>query len=122
MDFFIRQTATEPILKLKVIDDGTNDRAFFNDLLENSTITFEMFDVKTGEPQILNSPCFLTNVTRKVNQTVDEYYINHRFSEFDTLVKGRFEGIVTIEFLNVDLVPLSKLIVPIKEKLYINIV
>lgn len=122
MDFYIRQTATEPILKLKVVDDGTNDRAFFNDQLENSTITFEMFDVKTGEHQILNSPCFLTNVTRKVNQTVSEYLINFRFSEFDTLVKGRFEGVVTIQFLNTDLEPTSKLIVPIKEKLYINII
>jgi hypothetical protein len=122
MDFFIRQTSTEPVLKLKIIDDGTNDRSYFNDLLENSRITFEMFDVKTGEHQILNSPCALTNVTRKVNQTVDEYYIVYQFTEFDTMVKGRFEGVVTVQFLDTDLNPTTKLIVPIKEKLFINIV
>ena len=49
MEFFIRQGASEPILKLRMIDDGKNDKSSFNDMLENSDITFEMFDVKTEE-------------------------------------------------------------------------
>ena len=49
MEFFIRQGATEPILKMRLIDDGKNDKSSFNDMLENSDITFEMFDVKTEE-------------------------------------------------------------------------
>ena len=54
MEFFIRQGATDPILKLRLIDDGKNDKSSFNDMLENSDITFEMFDVKTEEYHILN--------------------------------------------------------------------
>lgn len=117
MEFFIRQKSTEPVLKLRLIDDGKNDKSSFNDLLETATITFEMFDVKTGDAQILNAPCYVTTRTKKYNFTTDEYYIVYQFTESDTSVKGRFEGIVTILFTDN-----KKLIVPIKEKLYINIV
>ena len=50
MEFFIRQGATDPILKMRLIDDGKNDKSSFNDMLESgTTITFEMFDVNTNE-------------------------------------------------------------------------
>ena len=54
MDFFIRQGATDPILKLRLVDDGKNDKSSFNEMLENSSITFDMIDVKTNDPVILN--------------------------------------------------------------------
>lgn len=117
MEFFIRQFSTKPILKLRLIDDGKNDKSSFNDLLETATITFEMSDVKTGDAQILNAPCYITTRTKKYHQTTDEYYITYQFTESDTSVKGRFEGVVTILFADN-----NKLILPIKEKLYINIV
>lgn len=122
MEFFIRQGASEPILKLRLVDDGKNDKSSFNDLLENSDITFEMFDVKTEQYQVLNGECLLTTRTKKYDQTTDEYYITYRFTEDNTSVKGRYEGIITIQFLDVSSNPTNKLIVPIKEKLYINIV
>jgi hypothetical protein len=121
MEFFIRQGATDPILKLKLIDDGKNDKSSFNDLLENADITFEMSDVKTGEPFILGSQCNITTRTKKYNQTTDEYYIVYRFTEQQTSQVGRFEGKVTVQFLDTDSNPTNKLILPIKEKLFINI-
>jgi len=122
MEFFIRQGASDPILKLRLIDDGKNDKSSYNDLLENSEITFEMEDVKTNMFTILNSPCDLVLRKKKYNQTTDEYYITHRFTAAQTAEKGRFEGKVTIQFLDVDLNPTEKLIVPIREKLFINII
>ena len=122
MEFFIRQTATDPILKLRLIDDGINDKSYLNDLLENSSITFNMSDVKTGEYQILNDACNLTLRTKKYNQTTDEYYIVYRFKESGTTIKGRFEGVITIQFLDSSSNPTNKLILPIKEKLYINVI
>ena len=117
MDFFIRQGATDPILKMRMIDDGKNDKSSFNDMLASgATITFEMSDVTTGEPMVLGSECLLTNRTKKYNYTTDEYYITHRFTEEQTLQIGRFEGKVTITFDNGNI-----LILPVKEKLYINI-
>lgn len=122
MEFFIRQGATDPILKLRLIDDGKNDKSSFNDLLENSDIRFEMFDVKTEEYQVLNGLCLLTTRTKKYDQTTDEYYITYRFTEENTLQKGRFEGTVNIQFLDTNSNPTTKLILPIKEKLFINVI
>ena len=122
MEFFIRQGATDPILKMRLIDDGKNDKSSFNDLLENSNITFEMFDAKTEEYQILNGQCLLTTRTKKYNQTTDEYYITYRFTEENTLKKGKYEGIITVQFLDTNSNPTNKLILPIREKLFINIV
>ena len=122
MEFFIRQGATDPILKLRLIDDGKNDKSSFNDLLENSDITFEMFDLETGTYEVLNSQCLLTTRTKKYDQTTDEYYITHRFTESNTSKKGRYEGTVTVQFLDTNSNPTNKLILPIKEKLFINII
>lgn len=121
MEFFIRQGASEPILKLKLIDDGKNDKSSFNDALELCDITFDMYDVITGEPEILNSDCQITTRDKKYNQTTDEYYIVHRFTESQTAKPGKYEGKVTIQFLNTNLSPTTKLILPVKEKLFITI-
>jgi hypothetical protein len=122
MEFFIRQGATDPILKMRLIDDGKNDKSSLNDLLENSNITFEMFDVETEQYHILNGMCQLTNRIKKYDQTTDEYYITYRFTEEGTSVKGRFEGMITIQFLDINSNPTNKLIVPIGEKLFINVI
>ncbi len=118
MEFFIRQGATDPILKLRLVDDGKNDKSSFNDMLESgSTITFEMFDVKTNEYVILDSECLVTTRTKKFNHTTDEYYITHRFTTGHTANVGRYEGKINITFPDGNL-----LIAPIKEKLFINVI
>lgn len=122
MEFFIRQGSSEPILKMRLIDDGKNDKSSFNESLLNSTITFNMYDSENGMAEILNSECQVTTRTKKYSQTTDEYYIVHRFTETQTANKGRFEGIINIQFLDTELDPTTKLILPIQEKLYINII
>lgn len=122
MEFFIRKGATDPILKLRLVDDGRNDKSSLNDLLENADIRFDMYEVETEIPQILNAPCNLTLRTKKYDQTTDEYYITYRFTEEQTSESGKFEGIITIQFRDTNLQLTNKLIVPIKEKLFINII
>jgi hypothetical protein len=117
MNFYIRKGATDPILKLKLIDDGKNDKSSFNDILETSTITFEMFDVKTNEYIIIDSPCSLINRTDKFNNITDELYIIHRFTTAHTENIGKFEGKITITFEDDNI-----LITPIHEKLFINVI
>lgn len=121
MEFFIRQGASDPILKMRMIDDGKNDKSSFNDLLENANITFDMYRLDDGEPEILNSTCYITTRDKKYNQTTDEYYITHRFSELQTSKSGKYEGKVTVQFLDTNLNPTTKLILPVKEKLFITI-
>lgn len=122
MEFFIRQGSTDPIIKLKLIDDGKNDKSSFNELLINSEITFEMFDVKTEEYVVLNGMCLLTYKTKKFANTNDEYFITYRFTEEQTSKRGRYEGVVTIQFLDTNRQPTTKLLLPIQEKLFINVV
>lgn len=121
MEFQIRQGASEPLLKLRMIQDGKNDKSSFNDDLENAVITFEMVDTKTGEYEVLGEPCELSLRKKLFNQTTDEYYIIYRFKESETSKIGKYEGKVIVQFRDTDLYPTSKLILPIKEKLYINI-
>jgi uncharacterized protein YuzE len=121
MEFFIRQGASDPILKMRMIDDGKNDKSSFNDLLENADITFEMYDVKTDIPYILNESCNITTRTKLYNQTTDEYYITYRFTESQTSEVGKYEGKVIIQFKDDNGDPTNKLILPVKEKLFINI-
>lgn len=122
MEFFIRQNASDPILKLRMVNDGKNDKSSINDLLENADITFDMYTVNDEIPVILNSTCNITTRTKNFQNTTDEYYIVHRFTETQTSKKGKYEGVVTVQFLDTDQNPTTKLILPIKEKLYINIV
>jgi len=122
MEFFIRKGSNKPNLKLKMIDDGINDKSSFNKLLERSNIILDMFNVKTGEYHILNGQCDLTNRIKKYNFTNDEYYIIYQFTEDDTSKIGRYEGIITISFFDENLTPTNKLILPIKEKLFINVI
>lgn len=122
MNFFIRQGSTRPVLKLRLIDDGKNDKSSFNSQLLNSDIRFDMLNVKTGEYQTLQGVCRLVLRTKKTNFRTDEFYIVYRFTEEDTSVIGKFEGIITINFLTANNSPLGKLIVPIREKLFIHII
>ena len=121
MEFYIRQGASDPILKLKLIDDGINDKSSINDLLENSDITFEMSEYKTNIPVILDGLCWTTSRTKKYDMTTDEYYITFRFTEEQTSQVGKFEGKFIVQFLDTNQNPTTKLILPVKEKLYINI-
>ncbi len=122
MDFFIRQGASDPILKMRMIDDGKNDKSSFNEMLENAKITFEMSDVATGTPYILNAECNLTNRTKKFNYTNDEYYITYRFTEEQTSEIDKFEGKITVQFNDGNGNNTTKLILPIREKLFINVI
>lgn len=121
MEFFIRQGSTTPILKLQLIDDGKNDMSSFNDQLENAVIRFEMSDSTTNEPFILDAPCYLTTKTELYNQTTTSYYIVYNFNCEQTRSVGKYEGKITIYFRDTNLNSTGTLILPVREKLYINI-
>lgn len=122
MEFHIRKGATKPVLKLRLVDDGKNDKSSYNEDLLNAVVTFEMMDVSNGVYKTLNGTCGITTRTKKYNNVTDEYYIIYQFTSNDTSELGRYEGTVTIQFRDTDLNDTYKLIIPIQEKLYINVV
>lgn len=117
MDFHINKKATLPILKMELIRDGRYTYKEFHDKLQNSEITFCMSDIITGTKKIGRKPglCILKSEYNGCND--EEYYIAYQFSEKDTSTPGTYVGYFTIDFLDDS----GKLIVPIREELYIHI-
>lgn len=114
MEFFIKQNATLPVLKMQVVKDG---RAGYLELMESlpvSTIFFTMINEETGIPKIVSAPCEIVNLLLPEGAT-PEYYIYFKFNARDTNTPGRYVG----QFLiNNDE---GQLILPLREELYINI-
>jgi hypothetical protein len=119
MEFFINQHSTLPKLKMELINDGRNDFRNFYEKIQNATITFTMYDVNTKVKKI---SCSQANIEMAVandcaNTETPTYYIAYQFTEVQTNRVGRYNGYFTIEFLD----GTGKLIAPIRDELYINV-
>jgi hypothetical protein len=114
MEFFIKQNATLPVLKMQVVKDG---RAGYLELmqdLEVSTIFFTMINVETEIPKIVSAPCEIVSLILPLG-AAPEYYIYFKFTAMDTDEPGRYVGQFLIK--NDE----GNLILPIREELYINV-
>ena len=114
MEFFIKQNANLPVLKMQVVKDG---RAGYFELmqdLEVSTIFFTMIDVETEIPKIVSAPCEIVSLILPLG-AAPEYYIYYKFTARDTNTPGRYVGQFLIK--NDE----GNLILPIREELYINV-
>jgi hypothetical protein len=117
MEFFIKQNASLPILKMDLVKDGRTDSAInLYEILDNSNIRFSMKNIDNGTQKIFMQPAYLTEKTGISNYSPKEYYIYYKWSSKDTNKKGRYVG----EFLLV--LENGELISPIRENLYINII
>jgi hypothetical protein len=116
MEFYIAQNSNLPILKMELDYNGKSSVEEFNSIIENSSIFFSMKNVVDGNYKILNKKAGFTNKVFIEPNSKTEYYIYYKFSLYDTNRVGRYEG--EFVFINDD----GTLILPLKEKLYINIV
>lgn len=118
MDFYINKNATLPILKMELINDGRNENGNFYDIFQNSEITFCMTDANTGIKKIGNKKalCILKEPSDSCNG--EEYYIGYKFTERETKKPAMYYGSFTITFNDGS----GRLIVPIKDELYIHVV
>ena len=115
MERFNKNFATWPVLKISVVKEGRSDYNHFMEYIEESAIFFSMVDVETGIPKIVTRPAgFVAKTGMDPNAPV-EYYVYYQFTSKDTRKVGRFEG--QFLFRNDD----GTLILPIRDKLYINI-
>lgn len=115
MEFFIKKNATLPLLKLQVVKNGRLDYNNFMSLIEQSSLFFSMVDVETGVSKIISRPAgFVEKVNVNPNAD-DEYYLYYQFQNRDTNKIGRFEGQFMLKSND------GVLILPIREKLFINV-
>ena len=115
MDFFIKKNSTLPVLKLQVVKDGRSDYDNFMKDIELSSIFFSMVDVETGIHKISSRPAGFVEKTFIDPNAEPEYYIYYQFTPRDTNRVGRYEGQFMLR--NDE----GVLILPIREKLIINI-
>ena len=122
MIFTIRQNSKLPSLRMKLYRDGRNDYNRFEELLENSIITFAMKDEKTGIYKVANKEAKIVLKDPCDINSKKEYYIVYDFTTDDTNKPGVYIGQFKITFLNSQLQPNGELITPIAEELYIHVI
>lgn len=116
MEFFIGKNTTLPLLKMQIVKTGQeSDHQDFMRIIEKSTIYFSMVDVASGTPKIISELGGFVSKTFLEPNAATEYYIYYKFNKKDTNKVGRYEG----QFVLIS--DEGKLIVPIREKLYINV-
>ena len=115
MEFFIKQNATLPVLKMQIVKDGRSDYVVFMDQLEVSTIYFSMINTANGIPKVVSSPANIVEKTFAEQGTPVEYYVYFQFTSTMTNTPGRYVGQFLIK--NDE----GNLILPIREELYINV-
>jgi len=115
MEFFIKQNATLPTLKLQVVKDGRNDFRSFMETLQNAIITFSMVNTDNGILKIASKPAYITEKFFDNPDAPQEFYIYYNFTANDTKTPGRYMGEFSITTTD------GELIVPIRESLFINI-
>jgi len=115
MEFYIKKNATLPVLKMQVVKDGRSDYNKMMEMIEEASIFFSMVDTETGIPRIVTRPAGFVEKKLLDPNAEYEYYVYYQFTPNDTRKVGRYEG----QFLlrNSD----GTLILPIREKLYINV-
>lgn len=122
--FFIKQSATQPILLMKLIKDGGNDFQKFHNALENSSITFSMIDVNTGAYKIANKAGGIIQKEKLVNDDEpNEYYIYYKFTSGDTKNIGTYKGEFKINLYDVSgSTTTGTFIGPIQQDLIIRVI
>lgn len=115
MEFFIKKNATLPLLKMQVVKDGRSDYNKMMSLIEESAIFFSMVDIDTGVPKIITRPAGFVAKEMLDPNAEPEFYVYYQFTGNDTKKVGRYEG--QFLFRNDD----GVLILPLRDKLYINI-
>lgn len=115
MEFFIKQNATLPTLKMQVVKDGRNDFRSFMETLQNAIITFSMVNTDNGILKIASKPAYITQKFFDNPDAPEEFYIYYNFTANDTKTPGRYMGEFSITTTD------GELIVPIRESLFINI-
>jgi hypothetical protein len=115
MEYTIIKGSELPILKLQVIKDGINNHIDFMSDLQNARITFSMIDESSGSYKIFEKSAYIVEKKFENPDAPDEYYIYYKWDKKDVNKSGRYIGEFAIKIGN------DVLIVPINEKLYINI-
>jgi len=124
MYFFLKKGSVLPTLQMNLIDDGRHDYKKFHEAIQGAEITFSMENTANGMLKVSKGECYI-----KLREGVgcsEQYVICYDWKSHDTKEAGTFVGKFDIVFsdkLKSDVAsyPSGKLVMPIREPLYIII-
>ena len=122
--FNIVQNATLPYLEMEVINDGRHNFDKIYIALQAADVTFNMIDNNNGIKKIVNKKCNIVPIEN--NGCVEKVKVQYQWNKNDTKEKGQFKGYFKVTFKDNIVMeditfPKGDLIVPIAEKLIINV-
>lgn len=126
-EFFIRQLANFPVLRMELIEDGRYDfhKAKINNALQDSDVVFSMKDIETGILKVSKAKAVIKNADTEGCE--DKYVVEYDWQTRDTAKPGIYEGWFDIDFkgdvveAGVDYPSAGKLRVPVTEDLLIYV-
>ena len=124
MTFYIKQNSVLPTLRMELIDDGRHTFRSFNESIQNAAVKFSMVNADTGTKKISNAECYIQK--RDIDSCEDQYVICYDWKARDTKDPGTYVGTFTIDFGQITsedgtLYPTGKLMMPIREDLYVTV-
>ena len=127
-EFFINKKSLNPVLRMELISDGRYDYKksnLFNKSIQNADVTFSMENVDNGMLKISKAKAEIVESSDGGCET--KYLLQYTWKERDVKDSGTFNGWFEINFKD-DIYedgvvfPVGNLIVPIEDKLIINII
>ena len=115
-EWFIKQNSTLPILQVEISKNGRSDFNFNQALNGINKVYISLFDPDSKTYRVTSKECYITSEESPTNPTDIIYYANYQFTNRETSKIGRFE----VELSLID--SYNDLVLPLSEKLYINIV
>jgi hypothetical protein len=125
-EFYIKKGSLNPILRVEAIQTGRNKPFLhFYEILQDSEIFFSMRNLNTGIVKVANAKCYIKRADD--DGCEEKYLICYNWKKYDVDEYGVFEGEFNVKFngnieCNDYSYPKGNLILPIGEKLFINVV
>jgi len=127
IEFFVRQGANYPALRMELIEDGRYDfhKAKINNALQDSDVVFSMKDIETGILKVSKAKAVIKNADTEGCE--DKYVVEYDWQTRDTAKPGIYEGWFDIDFkgdvveAGVDYPSAGKLRIPVTEDLLIYV-
>ena len=127
IEFFVRQGANYPALRMELIEDGRYDfhKAKINNALQDSDVVFSMKDIETGILKVSKAKAVIKNADTEGCE--DKYVVEYDWQTRDTAKPGIYEGWFDIDFkgdvveAGVDYPSAGKMRVPVTEDLLIYV-
>ena len=114
MEWIIKQNSTLPVFQFEIAREGRSDFRRSQYIL-NTEFYISVFDEETKRVRVASQPCYVTTSASTSNPQEIIYYVNYKFSNFETKVAGDY--VAQISAINSE----GTIVLPLRDKINISI-